>query len=288
MYNIGMVRKILIGVGAVLILCVSATLFFGSDPKQSEQASVGTYVSMGDSVAAGLGLSEPKDSSACGRSQQSYPSIVAERMNYELTDISCSGAMMSRGITGKQTVNQLDLPAQQLQLYELKKPDLVSLTIGANDANWTTFLQQCYTGNCATDTQTQAVNTSLETLKQNLDIFFKEVNAHYDGTPPKFYITGYYSVVPEDGDNACQSLTGIDANERTWIKEQLNKVDAVIVPVVSDFKYATYVDVSFKKHQLCVDDSWVQSIQDKAPFHPTEDGQKAYAKALQAAIKEAQ
>ena len=130
-----MKKYLIIGALFVVIL-VASFLAFGNNHKVDTPrvATQGTYVALGDSVAAGVGLQYDSDSSACDRTNQAYPDVVAKRLNYKLSNVACSGATLPQGITGKQDVNELLVSPQLQQLFSMPKPKLITITIGANDA----------------------------------------------------------------------------------------------------------------------------------------------------------
>jgi len=70
------------------------------------------YLALGDSYTIGTGASDES---------QSWPSIIARRMNAELTNPSVNG------------YTTLDLIRDELPYLERIKPDLVSILIGVND-----------------------------------------------------------------------------------------------------------------------------------------------------------
>ena len=79
-------------------LVLAALLVFGSigcssDGERSPPAvaSGGTYVALGSSIASGFGISE--QSTDCGRSNRSYPNLLAARLDLTLTDVTCGASV---------------------------------------------------------------------------------------------------------------------------------------------------------------------------------------------------
>ena len=143
-------KKYIIGVVIVVVLIVVAVGVKSQHHTvlAPPVAAAGTYVALGDSVAAGVGLKTNSDVSACDRTDESYPHQAARTLNYKLTNLACSGATIPAGIAGPQDVNGLMVQPQLELLFAAAKPSLVSITIGANDANWTAVFAKCYTGIC--------------------------------------------------------------------------------------------------------------------------------------------
>jgi hypothetical protein len=113
----------------------------------------GIYAAMGDSVAAGLGLTGMSNANSndtqCGRSSQGYPSLVAQQTGYRLVNVACSGATAgdlytNQGVQGPNIGPQLD------QAFRQGTPQLITITAGANDVHWDSFARACYATDCAT------------------------------------------------------------------------------------------------------------------------------------------
>lgn len=204
-------------------------------------------------------------------------------MHYRLYNLACSGATLEHGILGPQEVNDASVPAQLDQLFALPKPRAISLTIGANDIGWTNFLTSCYRATCGTAEDSAAVSDQLAGLRNNLYDFLTKLQGHYGNAAPAVIVTGYYQVVPTDP-AACQDLSGVDANEQAWLRQQQNALNDTIRSAAANFSFARYVGVDFTGHELCSTSPWVQGLADPAPYHPTAAGQSAYARAVMAAI----
>lgn len=272
---------------AVLLALVAGTAYGAkvilSNNSNSASSAPKPYVALGDSVAAGIGLPEYSDSSACNRTTQSYPNILADAGNYQLTNLSCSGATIEQGIDGAQTVQGLSLPAQLDALSELPKPTLITITIGANDINWTKLLR-CYTEDCASETSQAEDRKLLGLLMPELGRVLLEINTRYDFSPPRVLLTGYYNIASTSNEN-CSDTNGIAAAEKTYISEVISLLNKTIEVSAAGYEFATYVPIDFANHELCANEPWIQGIRDKAPFHPNETGHKAIASQLMAIIR---
>lgn len=282
-----MKRRIFVIFFAVAVVIGGLLLWpHAAAPKPAPAAPRPPYAALGDSVAAGLGLQPYSDPSACARTDQSYPHQVASGLDLRLYNLSCSGATMQNGILGSQEVNNLAVPAQLDQLFNLPKPRAVSLTVGANDAGWTSFLTKCYRAVCGTPEDTAAVGGSLTTLTSNLQDLFTRIQDHFGPAIPPVIVAGYYQVVPSPA-ASCQDLSGVDAAEQAWLRQEQTALNDAIRTAASPFAFVHYTDVDFSGHELCTDSPWVQGLADPAPYHPTAAGQTAYAKKVMAAISAA-
>jgi lysophospholipase L1-like esterase len=281
-----MTRKIIIALVALSVsgLFISLISQHPSKP-QTHILKMQSYTALGDSVAAGLGLETYSDSSACDRTNQAYPDLVAKDLNLKLDSLACSGATLGSGILGQQTVNQLALQPQITQLFKQPEPYLITMTIGANDIDWTGLIAKCYTGECGNAADTASVNQSLATLTTNLTTALNELEAHYIQVKPIVIVTGYHQVFPATNTPACSDLTGIDASELSWGRQVQANLNLTIKNVVSKYSFAKFAPVDFSGHELCTANSWVQGLDGNDPYHPTNAGQAEYARQVVSAVK---
>lgn len=270
---------ILAAVGIVAIATIVNPFHNNTAKKASKAAPTELYVAMGDSVAAGLGLETYSDPSACNRTNQSYPKLVAAQKNLKLISLACSGATLSSGIIGPQTVNDLTLKPQLDQLFALPKPQLITLTIGANDLGWTELLTKCSTATCGSADDTTLVDSRLAAVTTNLQTALQKIAEHYRSKMPRVMVTGYYQLLPATLQN-CPEMSGFDAAELSWQRAQEDKLNMTLRTVVSGQSFSSFAAVDFTGHELCANASWIQNISAPAPFHPTNTGQQAYTKAV--------
>ena len=279
-----MKRIILIVLVIVALVGLSAALLPAKNSSVRE-APVQSYTALGDSVAAGVGLTPDSDSSACDRTDQSYPHQLAATLHYKLSSHACSGATFAAGIIGSQEVNKLALPTQIKQLYNDPKPALITLTVGANDIEWTKFLANCYASVCGSDADTATVSAKLTLIGDNLRATLDQIHSHYaPATPPLVLVTGYHQVFPSGTAN-CSDLTNIDPSELAWGRKLQSNLNESLSAAVAGSSFAHFVAIDFGGHELCTATPWVQGLNDKQPYHPTELGQRAFAEQLAATIK---
>jgi lysophospholipase L1-like esterase len=97
---------------------------------------VSRYVALGSSMAAGPGI-RPKAPHApfgSGRSAVNYAHLVAERRGYDLVDVTFSGATTAHVLTDRQRKARPQIEAVD------GSEDLVTITIGGNDAGYVPLL----------------------------------------------------------------------------------------------------------------------------------------------------
>ena len=93
-------RKKLLIIVALLVLGAGGFITFRIQNKKTPPVSVlqKTYVALGDSVAAGVGLETASDTTACYRYKEGYPQVLADSLTLRLTNLSCSGASIDAGL----------------------------------------------------------------------------------------------------------------------------------------------------------------------------------------------
>jgi lysophospholipase L1-like esterase len=267
----------------LLFLAVTSAVFVyennsGSKP-QKPTADKPLYIALGDSVAAGVGLETPSDSSACNRTEESYPNLVATTLGLKLVNLACNGATSRQGIIGSQTVNNLALTPQLDTALAGPKPNLFTLTIGANDIGWTDILSKCVAAACGSPEDVAMVNDKLALLSTDLHNVFEKIKANYKDGVPRLILANYYQVFPA-GQQVCAAIPGVDSNEQQWWNSTGTKLNTTIFEAGSGYNFIDFALPSFAGHELCSDNSWVQDLKNKTPFHPNAEGQATIAKAI--------
>src|SRR3984957_20546701 len=94
------------------------------------------YVALGSSMAAGPGI-RPSAAGApfgAGRSARNYAHLVAERLKFDLIDVTFSGVTTAHVLAGRQRGAQ-----PQIQALDGSE-ELVTITIGGNDVGYVPLL----------------------------------------------------------------------------------------------------------------------------------------------------
>lgn len=240
----------------------------------------GWYVALGDSVAAGIGVGNYVDTSACDRSDAAYPVVLAKQRALRLTSLACSGATVPAGLVGRQVVNRLALTAQLTTLFaQPATPQLITITVGANDVNWTDILRTCYTTTCGSAADQQAIAADLHKMSTYVQTALQRIRTHYAQSPqpPAIVLAGYYQVFPMTPVKGCSDLTGIDANELAWGRQFQTDLNEAVNQAAEAVTDVSFTSADFTGHELCTADPWVQSLTDARPYHPTAAGQRAIA-----------
>lgn len=254
-------------------------------PVQTPVQSGAPYVAMGDSVAAGAGLPSLSGATSqdeiCDRSSQAYPYYIAAALQTTVVQLACSGAKVDEGIYGTQVRSGSRIPAQLPVAFASGTPELITVTIGANDVRWTQFIRQCYVTRCGFAIDNARMQLYRADLRIELTRMLSQINTRSAGSPPRVLVGGYYSPIAS---TECLRANRITAAEVTWLDDQTARLNQAIRSVVPLFSFAEFVPVSFAGHEVCSADPWVQGLEAAAPIHPTAMGQAAIAQTFLTAI----
>jgi lysophospholipase L1-like esterase len=246
-------------------------------------AYAGGYVALGDSVAAGLGLSpQPGADAACGVSDQAYPALVAARLHVQYQTAACSGATVGDLFTEQHLANTpRDIEPQLTSAFAGGTPSLMTITAGANDTYWQYFIRKCYVSECGTTLDKVTSAQLLAAMSAKLSYALYDIRERSVGEPPKVLVTGYYHPVSM----ACATQqSAFSTDEITWLNSQVDAINTVLQSVASDYPFVQFVPVDFTGHELCTANPWLQGVSDAAPVHPTARGQRTIAESVLAAL----
>jgi lysophospholipase L1-like esterase len=284
-------KRLLISCSLMIVAAVcGVTYSFNPVTANAVDGQQGRYVALGDSVAAGAGLpvtgTMPEDQ-LCARSDQAYPQQVAAATGMYAEHIACSGAKVDEGLYGRQTVGETVLMPQIKQAFALGTPELMTVTVGANDARWAEFVANCYQRNCGTKTESRMITALLMDLRLELHTALAQIKyeSYKRGDPtPEVVFTGYFKPFNPTG-ISCTATRNFTQAEMTWMNTQVERLNKAIRNTVAWYGFASYVPVDFSGHEICSADPWVQSVQDPAPMHPTAGGQQAIGQAIAAKVQ---
>ncbi|HTJ72141.1 MAG TPA: SGNH/GDSL hydrolase family protein [Actinospica sp.] len=251
----------------------AALALFGAG---AAHASSANYVALGDSYSSGVGAgSYTSSSGSCDRSTNAYPYLWdGANAPSSFTDNACSGAKTS------------DVISSQLTGLS-SSTTLVSMTIGGNDAGFTTVMEDCILDSdsgcvSAVDgAESYAENTLPGLLDTTYsDIRAKAANAHV-------VVMGYPEFYDLTQSSGC---IGLSTTKRSAIDGGADILDNVIKAEAAKYSNFTYVDIRpyFSGHEICDSSSWLHSLNwldVSESYHPTASGQAdAYYPAFQAGV----
>ncbi|MER5746724.1 SGNH/GDSL hydrolase family protein [Streptomyces sp. NPDC059913] len=242
--------------GAVLALTGAATASAATSVQGVD------YVALGDSYSSGVGSgSYDSASGSCKRSSKAYPALwAAANAPASFSFVACSGAR-----TG-------DVKSGQLGPLS-SATDLVSISIGGNDAGFADVMTTCVLQSEATclsrvNTARSFVDT---TLPGNLDSVYSAIRAKAPSARvvvlgyPRFYQIGGSCVV------------GLSDKVRTAINSASDYLNAATAKRAANYGF-TFVDVAgkFSGHEICSGSAWLHSVNwlnIGESYHPTATGQ---------------
>jgi lysophospholipase L1-like esterase len=241
--------------------------------RQDRHHSPTGLAALGDSYSSGEG-NPPYEESAgrCDRSPQAWPLLAAADLRWTVTNFACSGAQTTDVVNPYK-----DQPAQVDALAALRpRPDVVTITIGGNDAGFARVLVACFSTDCvSTGTVAAADDTILTVLPEQLADTYGAVEAA--APRAKLVVVGYPRLFPAHRSDVtgCAWLTNRERRALNHAADLLNGVIARQAWLAG----ARYVDVSrtLEGHELCTSDSWLVPLPASGAAHPTAKGQKAIA-----------
>lgn len=249
-----------------VVVTATATERASAVPPTPYRSMVPSYVALGDSFSSGVGTRAYRDDgSNCQRSDGAFPVLVAERVGAELTFAACNGADID-DVIGDQLA-QLDAGTHH-----------VTVSVGGNDAGFSTVLTDCATPWWAADCggridDAEAFITNV--LPARLDVLYDEMRLlapHAD-----VVIVGYPRLfMGED----CNAGTWFSPGEQRDLNETADLLDATTEATATSHGF-DFVDPrsAFTGHVVCDDEEWVNGLSDPVgeSFHPNPIGQRVYA-----------
>ncbi|MBO3740272.1 SGNH/GDSL hydrolase family protein [Actinoplanes flavus] len=228
------------------------------------------YVALGDSVAAGYGAADTRDT--CGRSSAAYPALLARQAR---------GAITLR-FAACVSATTIDVATRQVTTLS-PETDLVTITAGANDLGVKQVLLACQSParTAACRTGYAAIDRRLSsTLPRDLARMMRAVTT----AAPKaqIVVTGY--PLPFARTRRCAGVP-VQPALRTRSNQVIHRLNVAIAEAARQSR-VRYADVArpFAGHELCTARPWLigtEGIRDDTVLHPTAAGQaKGYFPAL--------
>jgi lysophospholipase L1-like esterase len=231
------------------------------------------YVALGDSYSSGVGAGDYIDSSGdCDRSPNAYSALwAAAHSPASYSSVACSGATTS------------DVESSQLSALS-SSTTLVSLTIGGNDENFSSVMEDCNLD--GTDTCVSEVDAAEADAKANLPgklaTLFADISS--DAPDAEVVVLDY----PEFYD-LSEDCVGLSQDSRTAIDGGIDTLDGILSSAAAKAGF-TFADVrsAFSGHEICDDNRWLHSVNFTdfgESYHPTADGHAdAYYPTFSAAV----
>jgi lysophospholipase L1-like esterase len=233
------------------------------------------YVALGDSYSSGVGTGVYDTASgACQRSPLSYPPLwVAEHHPASFTFVACSGATTT------------DVRANQISALQ-STTDLVTITIGGNDAGFGPVLQTCTAAD--SDRTCLAAVDAAEAFERTVlrDRLARTYAAIRAAAPHAHVVVlGYprlFELTP-----SCADPLAPNATRRSKLNEGADVLNSVIRSASQQHGFSfTDVRDRFAGHGVCSTNPWINGPSAPAsvgPYHPNQTGYRdGYLDALDA------
>jgi lysophospholipase L1-like esterase len=226
-------------------------------------ASPVNYVALGDSYSSGVGAGDYISSSgSCERSTKAYPEQWAGVNSPDsFVSVACSGASTA------------DVLGSQVSALSASTT-LVSITIGGNDAGFSSVMETCIllpTRWCLN--AVAAAESFIATrLPGRLDQTLQTIAA--DAPNAKVVVLDYPDLYDLSKSGSC---VGLSTSDRTALDQGADALDSAI-QAAALANHDTFADVrgQFAGHEICDSNSWLHAVDIFAlssSYHPTAAGQ---------------
>lgn len=269
-----------------------ALLLMAAGPAAAEEPARPAYLALGDSYSAGEGV-EPYDpgtdvpENRCHRGG-GYPRVLSgleTGAGYELVFVACGGARTNHVRSDEQRPG--DQPGGQRSVLAARPGggagDIVSLTIGGNDARFGEVLRSCIVGllPCSIRHADEGVHIE-QTVRPLLADTYAELRA---AAPAARIFVMTYPQIFQNG-RECLGDAGISPWEKRWIRARTAQLNDVVVEEATRAGLIPVdVEDAFSGHEICTDDAWAFGLgRTSGRFHPNAAGHLAMAQALAAAL----
>jgi GDSL-like Lipase/Acylhydrolase family len=276
--------------GRTFALVVIVFALFGAVASASAGAT--TYTALGDSYASGpLIPNQSLNPLGCLRSDHNYAHLTAAALGLSLTDVSCSGATTA-DMTEAQNVEPGPNPPQFNGLSS--GTNVVSLTIGGNDIDFTEIIENCITYNpFSTPCKSQYDSGGHDQLAERIANTAPKVAAvlqgiHTRSPNARVFVVNYPDILPSG--SGCWPTVPLSYGDVPYLHATEERLDSMLATEASLYG-ATLVNwyAASVGHDSCKSSSvrWVEPLipgELAYPVHPNKAGMAGGAAALEAAI----
>lgn len=277
-------------IAAVALLAAAAVLAI----PEGAAARPAAYVALGDSYSAGPLIPSPVGPLGCLRSDSNYPHLVAARLGLVLRDATCSGAQ-TWDMTRTQHIPPGDPNPPQLDSLDVGTR-IVSLTIGGNDAGFSSVLADCVTFDpFATPCRRRYVSDGRDRLRRRITAVEPLVarvlaGIHARAPRARVFLFNYPAIFKERG-GGCWPRQPFTAADVGYLRAKGRELNRMLARAAAA-EQATLLDwySASVGHDSCraARIRWVEPLLPgslAAPVHPNARGMRAAAALLLAAIR---
>jgi lysophospholipase L1-like esterase len=302
-----------------------------------------SIVQLGDSIASGEGtlygytydqssmdwtggdinVTWPGPYPLCHDSPDAYGNLVATHLGTpDFLQLACTGATFAAGITTPELDDGTQMSPAQFgnwddmtdlnEMYDAANPDLVMITLGADDVKFVDIVEACIKNGyeyyfdladleCTSSNPGSTIENDftdfLPTLTKNyktLLTWIEERAQTNDAPMPKVVVTNYPDPLPPNGAK-CPDTSWLYPKQTRYLSSlvgQMNDTIESALPTGSSDVLLADISQAYtpqgSSHIWCTDDPWAyglsiyhvtdpDSFDSQAPFHPTPDGQESIA-----------
>lgn len=216
---------------------------------------------------------------------------------------ACSGALMPNVLpeTAGGKVQNEDRHLEQFTQLDNDSvnyaTDVVTISIGGNDATFADTLFNCYKGSCYSPTKESILDAAIDGLRPQLEKVYRAVLKKTFNA--KVLVLGYPQLMPaSSAEQTCLKLHPF-LGEMDFIRRSVARTNTVIQQAALAAG-VTYVDATsaFSGHEVCGSKSeWIngpsvtykksKNFTDDESFHPTLEGQRQYAQLVNRSLADA-
>lgn len=237
----------------------------------------------------------------CHRHGRAYPNQIREKLGIPSQNaifVACSGATTANigaGVSGSAQYPDPESPpgvhGGQTQLQNLTdfatggQPDLITVGIGGNDAEFAKIVKECVLGTCTdSDFAARTLATVNGAMFENVRTTLKALKEAFPAATIVAF--GYPSVV-DDPNHTCGDAFRIGADELSWLKYTVSPAVNEAVKDAATEAGVAYADIAAAttNHGVCSDDPWINGLRlgdddwftARESFHPNQRGHDAIA-----------
>ncbi|ADP78254.1 SGNH/GDSL hydrolase family protein [Pseudofrankia inefficax] len=286
----------LVALGVVSLFVTIATLLTACQPPTVANAATGsstrkpltrdqplTIVALGDSYSSGEGNAPfDTDAATCHRSASAWPRLLGQQLTGSTVKLlACSGAK-TYSLTSAFHGQSAQITALKSLLSAGVHPDVVTITIGGNDAGFGPTIASCVVWRCF---WTGHDNNSVQFVENQLPGLLQTAYQGVKAAAPnaRILVVGYPDIFPSRSDNTCKWMDSTERVQLVGLNDDLDRV-AKRAAGKAGVEFVSTAN-TLNGHRLCTTDSWLYPVEllgagTTASAHPNAQGEQAIADAV--------
>jgi lysophospholipase L1-like esterase len=225
-------------------------------------AAADDYVALGDSYSSGTGTRSYTLNAGCERGVYAYPYLISQdRPNTSLTFVACSGAT---------TADVLNSQVSSVTAAT----DVVTITIGGNDAGFSSVITQCalpWPWTCTS--QINSARSFIQnTLPGRLDNVYNAIKTRAPSAT--VVVLGYPRLFQGASCNLAARISADEANQLNITADILRDVTRTRAQAAG-FTFKDAIP-PFIGHAVCSSSEWLNGLSNPVgdSYHPNRDGHR--------------